>query len=420
MKLVNKPGDWTRKLLGSELTKKATETIGTRGIVMALGFAMSVVVARILGPEGRGLFFVATTVGAVGVQFGNLGLHASNTYFVAKDPTLLPKLLGNSLVIGLLIGLLISTVLFLSFQLVPSLAPLTGNLLNLALLWIPVGLSYLLLQNLLLGVHRIRSFNFVELGSKLFVVALFLILVVKGVTSVEVYFFAAFIGLLVSVIWALKVLLNVSSNAIETGFSLLREHLSYGFKAYAGAFFAFVVLRSDILVIQHLLGATETGFYSISVALIDVIYMLPATVGAIVFPRLSSMSNPTEKWKSARQISVVIMIGMLMITLLFALVGDQVIVFLYGNEFAPAIEPFYWLLPGVLFLGINTIYMNYFASIGMPWVTVFSPLIAATINVWLNFIWIPQYGIIAAAVSSSLAYGLMLAISRIYIARARL
>jgi Na+-driven multidrug efflux pump len=63
--------------------------------------------------------------------------------------------------------------------------------------------------------------------------------------------------------------------------------------------------------------------------------------------------------------------------------------------------------------------MNFLASCGMPLIAVYSPLVALVLNVALNLALVPSMGFAGAAVSSSVAYGLMLAMSLAYI-RSRL
>ncbi len=88
-----------RTASGTELRRNVLETYGTRVLVVAVSLATAVVIARVLGPAGRGMYAVAVAVGAIGAQFGNLGLHASNTYYVSKDRALLPALIGNTLAV---------------------------------------------------------------------------------------------------------------------------------------------------------------------------------------------------------------------------------------------------------------------------------------------------------------------------------
>src|SRR6267154_5379803 len=109
------------------------ETYATRMLLIAIGLATTMFVSRTLGPSGRGLFAVATAIAAIGVQFGNFGLHASNTYYVAKDRELLPVLIGNTLIVGLGIGGMAALLAWILAAMWPKLAPLHGPLLALAL-----------------------------------------------------------------------------------------------------------------------------------------------------------------------------------------------------------------------------------------------------------------------------------------------
>src|SRR5436309_959189 len=88
--------DWFRYSLNkvqaasaSDLVHKVLETYITQILRVALGLVLTIMVARILGPQGRGLYAVALAIGALGVQVGNFGLGSSNIYYVAKDHDLL-------------------------------------------------------------------------------------------------------------------------------------------------------------------------------------------------------------------------------------------------------------------------------------------------------------------------------------------
>ena len=97
------PREWRQRLsvaLGeTSFVRQVGETYATQVFVVALGFVNSVLVTRLLGPEGRGLFAAANTFSAVGIQLGNLGLHSWNTYHVSREPRSLPVLIGNSLAV---------------------------------------------------------------------------------------------------------------------------------------------------------------------------------------------------------------------------------------------------------------------------------------------------------------------------------
>ena len=65
--------------LPSDFIQKILETFSTRVLLIIFSLATSIIIARSLGPEGRGLYALAITIGTMGVQFTNMGLHSSNT-----------------------------------------------------------------------------------------------------------------------------------------------------------------------------------------------------------------------------------------------------------------------------------------------------------------------------------------------------
>ena len=401
--------------IASDFISKVAETFLTRVFLIGVGLITSVIVARILGPDGRGLYAAAAVVGSIGVQFGNLGLHASNTYYASKDRASLPKLVGNTLLVSFAFGGLCAALAWVIFLLFPTLAPLKGILLVLALTWVPFGLAYMLMQNLLLAVQEVRTYNKIELLSKILGLGLICLIIIFGAVTVETIFSTGLIVLAIGGIWVLFRLSSYLDRPPILSLPLFKENIRYGLKAYLAAFFAFIVLKVDLLMVKYILGNEQTGYYSIAVTMADMIYMLPMVIGTILFPKLCAMSDCTEKWMNARKVLYVTSIVMVILVSFAALVAGPVVQLLFGKAFAPAVPAFVWLMPGIAMLSINSIYMNYFASTGMPLFTVYSPGIASIINIMLNIKLIPLLGIIGAAISSTFCYGGMLIASAIYI-----
>jgi len=404
-----------RRAIASDFIRKVAETFATKLALIGISLITSVIVARTLGPEGRGIYAVATAISAIGVQLGNLGLHASNTYYVARDRKLLPELVSNTLLASFGFGGIGSGLAWLVFFLWPSLAPIQGLILMLALLWIPFGLAYMLLQNLLLGIHEVKSYNKIELISKLLAVSIIgLMILVRGV-QVEAIFSASLMALIISFCWVMLRLKPYLQRLPLPSLQLFKENIYYGLKAYVAAFFAFIVLRGDLFMIQYILGSEQAGYYSIAITLGDMIYMLPVVIGSLLFPKLSALSSRREKWNFTKRVAFGVSLIMLVTIILAALVAQPIVEILFGKTFFPAVPAFLGLMPGILMLSINVVYMNYFASTGMPMITVYSPAIAALANLVLNIKIIPLLGIIGASISSSICYSAMLGFSIFYI-----
>src|SRR5437588_9758412 len=75
-------GETTERFL---FAQRVAGTFLVRVALVAIGFLTSIATARLLGPYGRGIYGAAIVLVTLASQFGNLGLHVSNTFYVAAD-----------------------------------------------------------------------------------------------------------------------------------------------------------------------------------------------------------------------------------------------------------------------------------------------------------------------------------------------
>ncbi len=396
-----------QRIRKSDFVEKVAETFATRILLIGIGLITSVIVARILGPEGRGLYAVAATIGAIGVQFGNLGLHASNTYYVARNRELLSTLVGNTIMVSFVLGGVGIGLTCIAFVFCPELAPVHGSLLVLSLVWIPFGLGCMLLQNLLIGIQHVHAYNKIELTTKIFGVGLVGLMVFLNKVTVERVFLAGLVALFISFLWTFWYLLGETPNFPKPSFVLFKENIRYGLKAYLAAFFAFLVLRLDLLIVKYMLGSEQAGYYSVAVNMAEMIYILPIIVGTILFPKLAALTHIREKWFLTRKTCLNIGVGMVSILVIAGLLAEPMVLLLYGKPFLPSILPFLWLLPGIFFIGLETVAVQFLNSLGLPIAVVGAWALTCFLNIGLNLMVIPTYGIIGASIVSSLSYAVV-------------
>lgn len=84
--------------------------------------------------------------------------------------------------------------------------------------------------------------------------------------------------------------------------------------------------------------------------------------------------------------------------------AKPIVTVLYGKAFLPSVSAFFWLSPGILFLGVETVAVQFVNSIGFPITVVMVWILASLLNVGLNMWAIPVYGIVGASMVSSLSY----------------
>lgn len=382
-----------------------------RGVTVGLGLVSSVITARCLGPEGRGVLATLAVLTGLSLQFGNPGLHTGNVYFVSKQPHRAAGVLGNTLVVSVVAGLLAAAIAVALAALRPAWFPgIPRLLILLTAAVLPFQFMILLYQNTLLGLHEVAAFNLFEVGNKILTVALlaaWLLLLGGGAAGAVVLFsgMAVLFGAASALYCARRVPFRPRLDR-----ALFAEMIRYGGRVYVACLLAFLVIRSDMLLVNYFRGTAEAGVYSIAVQIADTLLLLPVTIGMILMPRIAGLGAERPEEVTARVLRHTALLMTLLVGAAAAVVSP-VVRMLYGSGFEGAILTTWCLLPGVWALGLNGVLMNHFSARGMPPVTMAAPFVGLVLNVALNLAVIPRFGIAGAAVTSSVAYALMLAFS---------
>jgi O-antigen/teichoic acid export membrane protein len=393
-----------RAMSSSDFVGKVAGTYFTRILLMGVSLVTSIAVARILGPAGRGFYAVAVATGALGAQFGTLGLHTSNAYFVARDPEKLPSLTGNTLAVAFGFGGLIVAVLGLILTIWRGLLSIEGALLVLALLSIPFCLAYNLLQNLMVGVQDVRGYNVVEVANKSLPLLLIAMLLLAHAVTVASVFSATVVALVISCLWTLRRLRTRFAGRPQLSPAIFVQSIHYAVKAYLAATFCFLVLRADLFMVQHLLGPEQAGYYSIASTMADYVATLATVIGLILFPKLSALADNRRKLAMTQKASLGTALILLPLVALASLVAKPVVSVLFGAAFAPASFAFVLLMPGMLFLGVHSVAVQFLNSIGYPVSVVIIWGASSVFNIIVNLWAIPRYGIAGASLVSSVSY----------------
>src|SRR6185312_6492093 len=86
------------------LVRSAGLTLAARVAAFAFSLITNVVLARSLGPEGRGIYAVAVLVPALIGLVAQLGLGPANVYHLSKGLIAKEELVGHAISMGLLLG----------------------------------------------------------------------------------------------------------------------------------------------------------------------------------------------------------------------------------------------------------------------------------------------------------------------------
>jgi O-antigen/teichoic acid export membrane protein len=393
--------------------------VGTRCLGIAVGIVSSVITARYLQPAGRGEYFVALTAAQLLAQFGNLGLHSSNTYFLARERGLFAGLLANSVWVSFLVMPLMAAMLI-------SAAPagLFGALSFSGRLFVvsvaPFMVFSVLGGGLMVGLNQVTSFGFMQpLNATL--ILLFMLVAASVHAGPNGFLAASAAGWIAAVAVMLWLLYRQTSGAVAFRREIFGSTFGYSTKAYLATLAGFIVLRLNVFTLHAMSGAEQVGYYSVASQIADTLGILPQSTALVLFPRLAACKTGQLKMmmRDALRIGAVLALACAAVWLL----ASPAIRLAFGARFAPAVPVLRAMLPGVLLLGVMSIVSQYLAANDFPVSLVAAWLTAGVSTAVLGRPLVARYGAVGAAATLSIVYaGLLTALLvlcwRVSVARA--
>ena len=383
-------------------------TLASKGLAVPLGVLSSIVTARLLGPPGRGVIAVLLVIQGFAIQFGSLGFNASITYFIAKDKSLTRPVMANALATAIVLGIVIAAILFLMGEVSPT--TLLGSVdplyLTLFLGAIPSGLVVLFFQNVFIAHQRMIAFNVLDLvarGLQLLGFVVALVVLAQGTREAVLTMTGVFV---LSALLYLVCAARIAPLSARVDFKLFASMFRYGVRTYLASFLMFALIRSNLFLINALLGEDASGVFSIALQFTDLLFLLPATLGMILFPKVSEQTRDAglltaKVFRFSLAVITLVTLGLLPI-------WKPLIELLYGAEFAGAVGPLIAFTPGIIALSLVMILNNDLAGRGLPPIVIVAPLLGFICNVVLHFVLVPPYALVGSALSSSVSYLLVL------------
>ena len=390
-----------------KFVRGATITFISGVLNLLLGIGASVILARILGPEGRGIYALATLLPSLIVTFGNLGIGPATVYYVARGEFRRQEILGNNILLSLGIGGLgvlagLFVVLFFHEAVFPGVS--SGYLL-LALALVPVEFFFSYVSYMLLGAQRIKEFNYVQIAqSGLFLgaIALALLGLKAGVTG------AIIAGLFTRVIvgaTVFRLALRIAGGIdLKPNTSYIKRATSYGVQAHLSNILGFLNYRADMFLVNWFLGPSAVGLYSVGVGLVEKLWMVSFAASTVLFPWVAAETEEQKRKEFTPLVARTVLWMTALASLILAFLSKWIVLLLYSEAFLPAVGALRALLIGITTLSAGRVLSNDIAGRGFPGLNIYTGLAAVTTNVVLDLLWIPRYGIVGAAWASTVSY----------------
>ncbi|MEA1967691.1 MAG: oligosaccharide flippase family protein [Thermodesulfobacteriota bacterium] len=373
---------------------------------LVTGMAVLIITARWLGPEGRGIIAAVTTWAGLFATCGHLSLGQVSIHLLAgnKDKTLYSALFGNMLlltVIITLLGWIVATILYnISngniFNNIEPLILFVGFLSLPFLIW--EQYSSLLLSFL----NEIKIYNNSQIIAQS--CSVFFLLVVLffnwGIPGVLTVILSVH---LIIALTCLKRMFKRSDYSMLPDTNIIKALISGGGKLHLNAIGTYLIMSTDILIINHYCGAAATGYYQLDVQLINTLMIIPGSATLLLFGKVSQ-SGSDNAWQYQRKILLFLSIGMALLALIAAMFASILIPFVVGDDFIPAVQPFILLLPALIGMTFSSIMAPQWIARGLFWQVSALTLLIGIGNLILSLVLVPEYGIYGAVWGTLITY----------------
>lgn len=372
---------------------------------MGLGFLVTVMVARYMGPEKFGIYNFALAIIFIFSSVASLGMNGVVVREIISGKEKKGRILGSSLYLQLTGGLIASALAIVSTKI---LQPNEDSALIAILITVPSilfrssDIIKYYFESILSAKNTVIAQNagfIISSAAKLAIVYLELpSILLYACISLE----AAIVAIALFIIYnrqpteRWKFSLDTSKYLFSQSWPLILSGLAL-----------MLYMRLDQIMIGSLIGNEELGVYSVPVKLSEIWYFIPIAISASLFPkaiRKKQEGNEKEYTELTQFIYDIASVTAFSIAVAISLSSHYIISTIYGSAYAdgaPVAVIYAWA--GVFYF-VGTVSGRWYVNEGLQKYALTRNIAGLTISAALNLLLIPKFGITGAAASTLIAY----------------
>lgn len=380
------------------ILRQISGLLGAQILTRLVSFFYVFYLARNLGVSEFGLLTVALAYFSLLSAVADFGFNRFLIREVARDFTKIPELLYNIS----LFRLALTSVIFAVFAtILYTFDPASGRV-NLILLAVLAILPQTIAQTfdaIFIAVRKLQISAIALLITNLSTAGVGFLLVKEGFGAIGAVV-ALILGQLVGAILLLFLLKTLKSPLLShVKFASIKKviigSLPYGLLTVLGL----VYFRIDAVMLSYFRGNFETGLYGAAFKFLEAVIFVPAAVSAALFPVLAKLHDGNLKevkklyWRS---LGIMAVLGLVILAGYLVILPEVVVRFL--PQYLPAISAIKVLALAIPFMFIHVPAVQVLLSTDR----FLKPVIALSFltvgfNILANLLFIPRYGLMAAA-----------------------
>ena len=389
----------------SRIARSVAQTAGFNLVATAAGGLGGIIIARAFGPTVRGEYAAVTAWMGVLLTVGGMGQPTALVYYVAREPLRARDYVATSRAMMLVTGMvtLVAGVL---------LAPLLSHGLVTVTTAYRIAFGTLIVGfvggsfTASLQARDLRLWNVIRIAQPLAGLTAIVMLWWLRRLTLDIALIVIAGTMLLQLVWAYRYCRRTGLAPGHAHIALARPLSAYGIAQIATLAPATLNAQLDKLVLSQTVPAAELGRYAIAVSISLLPMPLVTAIGNVMFPRLAAQREVTNATHELQRLSVLASAGLAAAMLVpLAAVSYWLVPLVFGNAYRGAV-PLLWILtPGAVFFACGQVTGDLLRGRHQPAVVAWAEGLAAVFTVALLFALLPLIGVYAAAIASTVSYG---------------
>ena len=372
-----------------------------RVIALAAFLVTNILIARYLGPEGKGLAAIFTAVPNLVGVIAALGMDKSSAYMIGK------QLHGDDAILsGLTIGAAASTLLAIAISGAYFLASWGEGYTTLAVtltMGVVVAVTLQRLMNgVMLGRRLVSLFSVTRWLPQALQALVVLATILLATLAVNDVIIGMLAGCVAAVVYSLIALSRRISFRFRFDRACFKLLLTYGVVVAIADFLVFLNYKVQIFALQAVSTVEQVGLFALGQNFGELLWQAPGMMSAVILSRSANAADPVA---FSRKIGVLLRLTLLVCSALGIMIGVACVIgipIVFGPAFAPSSLVYFTLLPGVVAIITFKILASDLVGQGKARVTALIMAPSVALNIGLGLALIPLWGAVGAAVAATI------------------
>jgi O-antigen/teichoic acid export membrane protein len=387
----------------SSVSRSATVTALSQAVLPLTALASGPILARALGPEGRGEMAAVLAPIFVASFVASLAVPDATTYVISHLRVPLRRAAAAATALLLLNGAVATAALYFAAPLLLAAAPDAVPTFRMAVFALPLLMVAVMQRAAVSGDRQYGRVSLERVTAAVLRLALIVGLAVVGALTATT---AVWCNIGSGLLAALLLLVTILRRGVDAdasplhGAALRRRLVGFGLRGSGGVFANLVSYRLDMAVLPAFVGTASLGFYAVAVSLAEIPALMLGATRSVVFAEASSRDDVRLVARAARVLLAVSVI----VAAAMVLLAPYAIRLLFGEAFAPAADLAQILIIAGVPFTAELILGAGLLALGLSGLRSVGQVAAAGLTVIGLVVAVPALGTLGAALTSLVAY----------------